>query len=75
MGCHTLLQGIFPTRDQTPVSRITCIGRQVLYTSTTWEAHTGYLEWSNSDSESILGDARGQDVGGGGGEGECGIGV
>ena len=47
VGCHTLFQGIFPTRDQSPVSCITCLGRQVLYTSATWKAHTGYLEWSN----------------------------
>ena len=75
VGCHTLFQDIFPTRDQSPVSCITYIGRQVLYTSATWKGHTGYLEWSNSESESTLGDARGQGVGGGGGEGEWGIGV
>ena len=28
VGCHFLLQGIFPTPDQTQVS---CIGRQILY--------------------------------------------
>ena len=27
-GCHFILQGIFLTRDQT---RISCIGRQILY--------------------------------------------
>ena len=29
--CHALLQRIFPTRDQTRVSYVSCIGRQVLY--------------------------------------------
>ena len=27
------------TRDQTRISYVSCIGRQVLHTSTTWEAH------------------------------------
>ena len=31
VGCHALLQGIFPTRDRTHVSYISCVGRQVLY--------------------------------------------
>ena len=31
VGCHALLQGIFPTRDQTRVSYVSCIGRHVLY--------------------------------------------
>ena len=31
VGCHTLLQGIFLTRDGTRVSYISCIGKQVLY--------------------------------------------
>ena len=31
VGCHALLQGIFLTRDQTQVSYVSCIGRQVLY--------------------------------------------
>ena len=35
VGCHFLLQGIFPTRDQTHVSYI---GRQILYLWATWEA-------------------------------------
>ena len=30
-GCRVLLQGVFPTRDWTPVSCVSCIGRRVLY--------------------------------------------
>ena len=37
VGCHFLLQGTFPTQME-PSSPVSCIGRQVLYTSTTWEA-------------------------------------
>ena len=37
-GCLFLLQGIFPLRDQTHVSCISCFGRQVLYHWLTWEA-------------------------------------
>ena len=32
--CHSLLQGIFPTQGST---RISCIGRQILYHRATWE--------------------------------------
>ena len=31
VGCHALLQGIFPTRDQIWVSSVSCFGRRVLY--------------------------------------------
>ena len=31
VGCHALFQGIFPPRDQTCISYVSCIGRQVLY--------------------------------------------
>ena len=31
MGCHFLLHGIFLTQDQTRISYVSCIGRQVLY--------------------------------------------
>ena len=42
VGCHFLLQGIFPTRDQTHVS---CIGRQILYHWATREApRTSFTE-------------------------------
>ena len=40
-GCHFLLQGIFPTRDQTCIS---CIGRQALYPWATREAHLPLLD-------------------------------
>ena len=38
VGCHLLLQGIFPTQDWTHVFCVFCIGRQILYHSTTWKA-------------------------------------
>ena len=38
VGCHFLLQGIFPTQESTPVSFASCIGRQVHYQGTTWKA-------------------------------------
>ena len=31
MGCHFLLQGIFPTQGSNCVSSISCVGRQILY--------------------------------------------
>ena len=31
VGCYFLLQEIFPTRDQTQISCISCIGRWILY--------------------------------------------
>ena len=52
-GCHFLLQGIFPTRDWTCISCISCIGRWLLYQCATWEAlyigivatHSSVLAW------------------------------
>ena len=38
VGCHFLLQGVFPPTDGTFVSCISCVGRQVLYHCDTWEA-------------------------------------
>ena len=38
MGCHALLQGIFPTQGLNPRLLCLCIGRRILYTSATWEA-------------------------------------
>ena len=38
VGCHLLLQGIFLSRDWTWVSRVSCIGRQILHHWATWEA-------------------------------------
>ena len=37
VGCHALFQGIFPTRDNTPISCVSCIGMQILYCWGTWE--------------------------------------
>ena len=31
VGCHALLQGIFPTQGSTCISYVSCIGRRVLY--------------------------------------------
>ena len=31
VGCHALLQGIFPTQGLNPVSYVSCISRRVLY--------------------------------------------
>ena len=38
VGCHALLQGIFPTQGLNPRLLCLCIGRLILYTSATWEA-------------------------------------
>ena len=37
VGCHFLLQRVFPTHNWTHVSCVSCIGRQILY-HCTWEA-------------------------------------
>ena len=39
VGCHFLLQGIFPTRDRTRFSFVSCIGRWILQHWATREAH------------------------------------
>ena len=39
VGCHVLLQGSSQVRDQT---RISCIGRHILYHRGTWEAPVEY---------------------------------
>ena len=38
VGCHVLLQGIFPSRDQTLVSWVCCNGMGILYHCSTREA-------------------------------------
>ena len=38
VGCHFLLQGIFPTQGLNLVSCVFCIGRQILYHCTSWKA-------------------------------------
>ena len=38
VGCHSLLQGIFPTQGSTHISCFSCIGRGILYHCITWEA-------------------------------------
>ena len=44
IGCHFLLRWIFQPRDQTHISCISCIGRQIFYDCTIWEACT-FLYW------------------------------
>jgi len=40
VGCHTLLEGIFPTQGSNlRLLRVSCVSGQVLYTRATWEAH------------------------------------
>ena len=39
-GCHFLFQGIFPTQGSNPSLCVSCIGKQILYPCTTWEALT-----------------------------------
>ena len=40
VGCHALLQGIFPTQGS---NRVSCTGRWILYHCATWEAHVFLL--------------------------------
>ena len=42
VGCHILLQGSSRPRDETPISCVSCTGRQILYHWATWEAHRGH---------------------------------
>ena len=37
----SLLQGIFPTQGLNCISYVFCIGRQIIYYSSTWEARKG----------------------------------
>ena len=36
VGCHFLLQGIFPTQGSNRIASISCAGRWILYQYTTW---------------------------------------
>ena len=38
VGCHALLQGIFPTQGLNPHLSVPCIGRWILYHCSTWES-------------------------------------
>ena len=40
VGCHFLLQGIFPTQGSNRISCVSYIGRRVLYHCATWETQT-----------------------------------
>ena len=44
VGCHLLLQGIFPTQGWTHVS---CIGRWILYHWATWESQNNIVQFSS----------------------------
>ena len=50
VGCHILLQGIFPTQDLTHLSYVSCMGGGFFTTSTTWEAPLILLILSKWDS-------------------------
>ena len=39
VGCHALLQGIFPTQGSTHISPTSCTAGRFFTTSATWEAH------------------------------------
>ena len=45
VGCHFLLQGIFPTQGLNSFSYVTCIGRGVLYHWAPREAHMQTVVW------------------------------
>ena len=45
VGCHVLLQGIFPTQGSNFHLLLSCIGRQILYHCATWEALTKEIWW------------------------------
>ena len=47
-SCHFLFQGIFLTWDQTGVSCVSCISKQLLYHCTTWEASESHAVMSDS---------------------------
>ena len=47
VGCHSLLQGIFPTQGSNPTLLCSSIGRQILYHCATWEALGNTLRKSN----------------------------
>ena len=51
VGCHFLLQGIFPHLGVEPVSQVPCIGRQVLY-------HQCYL-WSPNKTHDNMDECQG----------------
>ena len=55
----SLLQGIFPTRDQTHISYVSCIGKWVLYHRATWEAP--YSSKSRDRSVTKLTDHKGRE--------------
>ena len=48
MGFHFLLQGIFPSQDQTQVCRVSCMDRRIPYHWVPWEAQAemgNYYFW------------------------------
>ena len=45
VGCHVLLQGIFPPKDQTRISFVSCIGKQVLHWATCFPISTDLNIW------------------------------
>ena len=53
-----LSRGSSPPRDQTCVSSDSCIGKRVLYHSSTWEAPWLLNHWGNLEPKSFLKDLR-----------------
>ena len=53
VGCHALLQGIFPTQGRT---RVSCFGRRILYHWAAWEAlsHSHWVSRSWGDSPGLF---------------------
>ena len=47
VGCHALLQGIFPARGQTCVSSISCIAGRLFTTSATWKPRHAHYSWES----------------------------
>ena len=57
VGCHALLQGIFPTQGVESASLMSPALAGGFYTiSTTWEAHNKAGAWSSSDQQGFKGE-------------------
>ena len=54
VGCHFLLQGIFPTRDGTHVFWVSCTGRQILYHWPTGKAPIRF-RWGHEGAGFVMG--------------------
>ena len=68
VGCHFLLQGIFPTREQTHISWVSCNGRWILCPIENKKFFFFFKR--NNASENIV-EQYLKNTGGGGGDGGC----